>query len=58
MASISSLAIPIVGVFSAGFLLGEPVGWREVTALGLVLCAMFLVLIGREGLRAMARVFR
>jgi drug/metabolite transporter (DMT)-like permease len=57
VASISTLAIPVVGVFSSGLLLGEPIGWRELTALALVLVALFLVLVGREGLRALARVF-
>jgi drug/metabolite transporter (DMT)-like permease len=55
VASISSLTIPIVGVFSSALLLDEPVGWREATALALVLGAMFLVLVGREGLTAIVR---
>jgi drug/metabolite transporter (DMT)-like permease len=58
VASISTLAIPVVGVFSSGLLLGEPIGWREVTALGLVLAALFLVLVGRDGIRALVRLFR
>ncbi len=55
IASISSLAVPVVGVFSSALLLGEPVGWRELSALALVLTAMFLVLVGREGLAAFRR---
>lgn len=57
VASISTLAIPVVGVFSSALLLGEPVGWREITALVLVIGALSLVLLGREGLRALARLF-
>ena len=52
IASISSLAVPVVGVFSSGILLGEPIGWRELAALALVLAAMLLVLVGRNALRA------
>lgn len=58
VASISTLAVPVVGVISSGLLLGEPIGWREVTALALVLAALFLVLVGRDGAHAILRVFR
>ena len=34
-AAISTLAIPVVGLLSSAWLLGEPVGWREVAALAL-----------------------
>lgn len=47
-ASISILAIPIVGVLGSAWLLGEPAGWRELAALALVLGAMSLVLIPRR----------
>lgn len=58
VASISTLAIPVVGVFSSAVLLGEPIGWREVMALALVLVALFLVLVGRDGARALVRLIR
>jgi drug/metabolite transporter (DMT)-like permease len=56
VASISTLAIPVVGVFTGGLLLGEPVGWRELTALALVLGALSIVLVGGRGLDALRRV--
>lgn len=58
IASLSTLAVPIVGVFSAGLLLGEHIGWRELTALVLVVLSLFLVLIGRNGARAILRIVR
>jgi len=42
---VGSLAIPVVGVLSSALALGEPVGWDVLTALALVLTALFLVLI-------------
>jgi drug/metabolite transporter (DMT)-like permease len=56
VASLSTLVVPIVGVFSAAWLLGEQTGWRELTALCLVVSSLFLVLIGREGVRAIRRL--
>jgi drug/metabolite transporter (DMT)-like permease len=44
VAAIGTLGIPMVGVFSSGWLLGEPVGAREVAALALVVVALALVL--------------
>ena len=44
-AAIGVLAVPVVGVCSSLLLLGEPVGWRETTALVLVCLAIFMVLI-------------
>lgn len=58
VASLSTLAVPIVGVFSAGWLLDEATGWRELTALCLVVWSLFLVLIGRDGARAILRLVR
>ena len=58
VASLSTLAVPIVGVFSASWLLGEVIGWREFTALTLVVLSLFLVLIGREGARAILSHFK
>lgn len=43
-ASISTLAIPIVGVYSSALLLGEQVGMREWIALVLVVIALGIVL--------------
>jgi drug/metabolite transporter (DMT)-like permease len=48
VAAISTLAIPIVGLFSGALLLGEPVGLPEVIALLLVVLAMSLVLLPRR----------
>lgn len=47
-ASLSTLAIPVVGVASSAWLLGEPVGTRELVALLLVLVAIGLVLLPRS----------
>ena len=56
VASISTLAIPVVGVFSGGLLLGESVTWRELTALALVLSALAVVMVGGHGLAAIRRM--
>jgi drug/metabolite transporter (DMT)-like permease len=48
VAAISTLAIPVVGVASSAWLLGEQVGLAELSALVLVLAAMTLVLIPRQ----------
>jgi len=45
MAAISTLAIPIVGVYSSAILLGERVGTREWLALCLVVLALAIVLV-------------
>lgn len=45
IASIGTLAVPIVGVFSSAWLLGEPVGWPEVLALVLIVMALLVVLV-------------
>ena len=44
VAAISTLAIPIVGVYSSALLLGEQVGMREWLALALVVAALGIVL--------------
>jgi len=44
IASISTLAIPIVGVYSSALLLGEQVGTREWISLALVVTALAIVL--------------
>ena len=45
IAAIGTLAIPIVGVFSSALVLGEPIGVRELAALGLVCSALAVVLV-------------
>jgi len=45
IAAVGTLAIPVIGVFSSGLLLGEPIGWREFAALGLVCAALAAVLL-------------
>jgi drug/metabolite transporter (DMT)-like permease len=49
VAAISTLAIPVVGVFSSALVLGEVLGLREILALVLVVLALGIVLIGRRG---------
>jgi drug/metabolite transporter (DMT)-like permease len=46
VSAIGALMIPVIGVASSSLLLGEPVGWREGTALVLVCSALGLVLLG------------
>ena len=58
VASISTLAVPVIGVFSGAMLLGEPLGWREMTALALICASLFMVLVGREGLETINRAWR
>ncbi len=47
IAAISTLAIPVVGLWSSALLLGEAVGIADVLALVLVLAALALVLLRR-----------
>lgn len=54
VAAISTLAIPIVGVYSSALLLGEQVGTREWLALALVVAALGIVL----ALPAVSRILR
>ena len=44
VAAISTLMIPIIGVFAGALVLGEPVGWHELVALALVVAALTAVL--------------
>jgi drug/metabolite transporter (DMT)-like permease len=37
-----ALMVPVVGVLSAGWLLGEPVGWRQFLSLGLTMSGVVL----------------
>jgi drug/metabolite transporter (DMT)-like permease len=48
-ASISTLAVPAVGLVSGAIVLNEPIGWRQLTALAMVLSAVGLVLIAPTG---------
>jgi drug/metabolite transporter (DMT)-like permease len=43
LAAISTLGIPLVGTYSSALILDEPVGWREFTALVLVISALATV---------------
>jgi drug/metabolite transporter (DMT)-like permease len=47
VAAISTLSIPIIGVFSSALLLGEPVTAAEITALLLVVASLGLTSAGR-----------
>jgi drug/metabolite transporter (DMT)-like permease len=44
VAAISTLMIPLIGVFAGALVLGEPVGWKELAALALVVAALAAVL--------------
>jgi len=44
IASIGTLAVPVVGVLSSAWLIGEPLGWAELTALGCIVGALALAL--------------
>lgn len=44
IASISTLAVPAFGLLSGAAVLGEAIGWRELTALVMVLSAVTLVM--------------
>ncbi len=50
VASIGTLAIPVIGVLSSAVVLGEPVGAGEIAALILVIVALSIVLIRPSGL--------
>ncbi len=49
VASIGTLAIPVIGVLSSAVVLGEPVGFGEITALILVVVALSIVMIRPRG---------
>ena len=46
IASVGTLVIPIIGVFSSAIFLGEPIGIREIAALFLVVAGVAVVLLG------------
>ena len=54
VSSLSSLSVPVVGVFSGIVLLGERPGVQEWVALALVVAALFTVLFQPSGKRAVA----
>jgi drug/metabolite transporter (DMT)-like permease len=43
--SLSVMMIPVLGVFSGAWLLGETPHWQDYAAMGLILCAMSAVLL-------------
>jgi drug/metabolite transporter (DMT)-like permease len=49
VAATGTLAIPVVGVFSSGLILGEPIGLREMIALILVVTALATTMIKPKG---------
>ncbi len=52
VATVGTLGIPMVGLFTGALALGEPLGWTEFTALGLVVAALALPVVTRpESLR-------
>jgi drug/metabolite transporter (DMT)-like permease len=44
VAALSSLLVPVVGVLGGVVLLGEPLGWRELAAMAMIVGAIALVL--------------
>jgi drug/metabolite transporter (DMT)-like permease len=45
IASLGTVMVPIIGVLSGALVLGESIGWREITALLLVLASLVLVVL-------------
>lgn len=48
ISSIGTLAVPVVALLSGAAVFGEPLTWRELAAVALVLSALALVLIQRQ----------
>jgi drug/metabolite transporter (DMT)-like permease len=42
LAATATLMVPVIGVLSAGLLLGEPLGWRQLTSLGMTVAGIVL----------------
>jgi drug/metabolite transporter (DMT)-like permease len=42
ISGLGTLAVPIVGVLASAAILGEIIGWREITALALIVAALGL----------------
>jgi drug/metabolite transporter (DMT)-like permease len=49
VAAIGTLAIPVIGVLSSAFVLGESVGIQEIAALILVLMALAIAMVKPKG---------
>ena len=45
-AAVGTLLVPVIGVFSAALLLGEPLGWRQGAALAMTLGGVTLAVRG------------
>ncbi len=45
IASIGTLAVPVIGVYSSALILGEIVGWREVVSMALTCAALTAVMV-------------
>ena len=45
IASIGTLAVPVIGVYSSALILGEVVGWREVVSMALTCAALTAVMV-------------
>ncbi len=45
IAAIGTLSVPIVGVYSSALILGEQVGWPELSAMALICAALTVVLV-------------
>jgi drug/metabolite transporter (DMT)-like permease len=48
VATIGVLMVPVIGVLSGAIVLGEPLGWVEFSAVGLVVCALALPVMTRR----------
>ena len=48
VAGIGTLMVPAIGVVSGAIVLGEPLGWREIGAMALIVPALALVLLGPQ----------
>ena len=48
VATVGTLGIPMIGLFSGALILGEPLGWSEFTALGLVVAALAVPVMTRS----------
>jgi drug/metabolite transporter (DMT)-like permease len=48
LATIGTLGIPMIGLFSGAWILDEPLGWTEFTALGFVVAALALPVVTRR----------
>ena len=44
LAALGTFAIPIIGVFSSAFVLGERIGFKEIAALFFIITALTMVL--------------